>query len=171
MKKFLFIVIMISISFFADAQIPRNMFGLSLGVTTRNHAETIFSNEGKDIFVREDDDIGFIVEDVSFEGITWPTAAFFFYNDKLNAIYLSDTEENTQREKLDIKWKKLYKSYMTKYHNLLVESETNDEQLLFVDGKTQLFATYLDYDKYKGIALMYTDLDIKRREYYNSIND
>ena len=171
MKKFLFIVIMISISFFADAQIPRNMFGLSLGVTTRNHAETIFSNEGMDIFVREDDDTGFKVEDVSFEGITWPTAAFFFYNDKLNAIYLSDTEENTPREKLGIKWKKIYKSYVTKYHSLLVESETNDEQLLFVDGKTQLFVTYFDYDKYKGIALMYSDLDIKRREYFNSIND
>lgn len=171
MKKFLFIVVLIFLSIFADAQIPRNIFGQSLGVTTMNQAETFFSNEGKDILVREDDDTCFKLEDVSFDGLTWPTAAFFFYNDKLNAIYLSDTEEYTPREKLNMKWKELYNSYMTKYHNFMVESETNEEQLLFVDGKTQIVATYIDYGEYKGIALMYSDLDIKRREYFNSIND
>lgn len=162
---------MISISFPVDAQISRDLFGLSLGVTTMNHAETVLANEGKEILVREDDDTVFKVEDVSFEGITWPTAIFFFYNGKLSAIYLSETEENTPREKLDVRWKKLYSSYMIKYQNLLVESETDDELLLFVDGKTQLVVAYMDYGDHKGITIMYSDLDIKRREFFNSIND
>ena len=170
-KKYYIIALLVSMANSVDAQIQRNFGGIILGETTLHQAQDILEKKGMEVFVREDDDSVFKIENYLFEGTIWSTAVFFFNNDKLNNVYLSETEENTPRKDIEARWKKLHNTFTTKYRGVMVENVSNDEELLFEDGKSRLLASYMDYGEYVGIALFYTDKSQLREEYKADIQN
>lgn len=147
----LFCVICLSV----NAQIQRNFLNFKLGLTSLSQVKTYFRNHGKE-WKQTNNSRTIQVHDVQFGGVDWKAVFFEFYKGKLYLVHFQDLGDETPRELLDSRWKRLYQSYMQKYQDFL--SGENYEDIEFDDGITRLVANYSIFRGYKGISLIYYDI-------------
>jgi hypothetical protein len=155
-KKLFFLFFFILSSINIAGQIQRKFFDFTLGVTTRQQVTNYWKARQKKIWYPEEE--CFSVRHISFGGNTWPVAYFHFYKNKLYLVYFSDSEGFTLRETLDVVWKRLDKSLMSKYGRFYIEETSSSVEKEFEDNKTRLNFKYDYFQGRKGLSLMYTDI-------------
>ena len=80
MKKLFFLILLFTVSFNVHAQIQREFFGLTLGVSTRQQVEETLRGMGKD-FTPEANRI--VAHDIEVDDYEWANVRFGFKSDRL----------------------------------------------------------------------------------------
>ena len=168
MKKYIICLILsICCSLTSFAQLPREICGFKLGVTTKSEVLNYFkANNLK--YGEIDDDDSYVAVKTKFQygGVKWPYLAVFFYNDKLYKINLNADRNLCSFEELDEMADKIldylmgkYEKYIDEYSKFLFEEKLF---LLFEDGKTNMtFYFALDETDKESLYISFADKKIE----------
>ena len=162
-KSGLILVLLFLLNICASAQIQRNFFDFTLGVTTKKEVSKYFRKNGKKLY-KDKEGINY-VNDLRFGGHIWPFAAFSFYNGVLSRVYFADSENSTERETLDIVWDTIKKNISNKYSEYYVPSRSKDDYLIYRDNNTTIQLSYEFSYGSKSLSIMYIDEYIFNKEY------
>ena len=149
------IMMMFFVNSICNAQIQRNFFDFTLGLTTKKEVSKYFKSEGKKCSKRVDNSL--CVQDVKFGGYNWPYAIFSFYNEKLYKVGFFDSGENTTEESLKTEWISLKTTISLKYESYLDQVFSSDYIKTFDDDTTTLLMLFQNIDGRGGISLIYSD--------------
>lgn len=130
MKRILSLVIFcFALSSALHAQLPRNFFGATLGVTNKHQA--IKAILAQKVCIATNTEDGLYLKDVVFEGHHFDYINMVFYDDILYKVYISDNDEgyNDKVESISDKYTTKYPQY--KYHFI-------DNGALFDDDVTEI---------------------------------
>lgn len=164
-KKFLFTFLMIICSTCAYSQIQRTFLGFTLGATKKTQVVAQFKTKRKKFTEFEVNKIA--VRDVSFGGITWPTAYLLFYKNTLYHIdFFMSAYDVGSLDVFNIHWNQISQSLNKKYQKYVVKSD--ESSAYYSDMKTDLMI-HSDYEHnsmglVKYMSLVYYDraLDAKK---------
>lgn len=88
MKKLFSLLICLSISLLANAQMSHTFFGATLGVSTKQ--QTVNALMSKKVNVIGNTEAGIVAENVTFDGVTYDQMFMHFYNGKLSELNFLD---------------------------------------------------------------------------------
>lgn len=164
MKKILSLFIFSLVVLSASAQIQTEFFGIKLAKSTKQEFTNILNQKGikfiEEVDETDADNISIIVENLQYEGHTWPVVIFKF-NLKFYHIAFVDNLDSKNQKSLEASWKQICKSILNKYPSYYKSEESDSEVLLFKDKDTTLFVAYGEVDGYKTLQLHYWDSYLK----------
>lgn len=158
--KRLFTLLLLSffVNLSSNAQIQRNFYDFTLGVTSKREFISYFKAKG--IKVEKKDDESYYIENLKFGGEVWSFACFMFYNDKLMKVYYSENELNKGSALLAQRWEKLNNLIFKKYAGFKDLNRSDEERQLYDDSFTSLTITYDYFDGVKFVTLSYSDIKL-----------
>lgn len=167
-KKLILFLLLVFCSIKVAGQIQRKFFNFTLGITTRQEVINYYKVRKKEIYYSEIlGDTDFSVHQVNFGGNTWPVVHFNFYKNKLYLIRFSDSDGFTPRQILDVTWKRLDDSLLSKYRQFMNTSGSIVSEKIFEDNKTRIVFNYDYFQGTKFLGLMYVDTRLQREMLIN----
>ncbi len=162
MKKILLFVMLCMVSFNVNAQIQRNFFGLTLGVSTRQQVETKVRSMGTRI--RSYDKENIFAKKMKFGGKEWDDVLFQFYNNKLLAVIFSVPVLTWEGKSSIIDdWNSFNSSLKDKYGKFCYIDNEND--ISYFDGSTLLSLKYKNIDSTLDMfTLFYSDYELSSQK-------
>lgn len=139
----------------AKSQIQRTFFGFTLGKTTKIELVKSLKEKGKKILNTNVNEETIRVNNMTFGGKKWPATFFLFYNNRLCVVSLTDTEEYSSKDNLDLDWKNISEILSQKYSDYQIKN--TKYEIEYNDYKTNLWTSNEPYNGYKSITLMYSD--------------
>lgn len=161
MKKRFYILIYFSLcTIIASAQIQRNILDFTLGVTTKTQVLNYIKSHHYNYSINADGN--FVVEKIKFAGQIWPIAFFSFYKGIFYDISFHNSDGDTPKETLDIKWNRLDYSLKRKYSGYIIESKNNS--YIYSDNKTQVWSKYEYFNGRWALSLIYYDIQLSQQK-------
>lgn len=164
MKKTILIILLLYLIFpCANAQINRNIWGLSLGESTKTQVTNVLRQKGYKYKSNPDGSISFKANNLQYGGGFWTYVNFNFFNNKLSDIAFQNNEnaciENIYSMFIGIKDK-----LEEKYGNYKSDG-LND--IYYYDSQTFLSLQIID----GYISLIYTDLYLHNLREQKEMNE
>ena len=170
MKKVFLLMFFVLFCMSGHSQIQRQIFGCTIGVSSRNQVRNILKSKGLKIYSDTSKSIG--IENVSFGGTEWTRATFFFYKDKvINVTFIYEISSEKGRDFIYDSIKEKIKKKYSKYGSIesydgTVRILDEDKQIArWDDEQTFCLLSKEQYSQYYSIFLLYEDKELdKKRE-------
>ena len=153
-KRFYILIIFSLCTVTVTAQIQRNIFDFTLGVTTKTQVQNYLIRHHYNYSINKNGE--YEVRNLIFAGHNWPSVYFSFYNDKFYCVDFIDNESHTPVETLGLVWKRLNSSLNKKYSIYSISSK--DDYVEFSDNKTNVSLKFRNTLGEKMLSIMYYDI-------------
>ena len=138
----------------ANAQIQRQFFGFTLGITNKQQVVNNFKNKGKNV-VKKDDDI--VVRKLKFGGLEWEEVHFFFHENKLYEVFFNSNSDTYNKTYLDSRRDMLLELLDKKYLQFYDSDYSDEEGKFYTDHITVVKFVYEYYNGKWYQSLIYGD--------------
>lgn len=148
----------------SHAQITNKIWGLTLGISTKQQVVNVISKHQLKIRDRGADYITCSPTVFDFGGESWNYAKFYFFDGKLLTVSFSYTSSLLSvRESFD----RLKASLDSKHFQYITSQDLStygDWYIDYDDGTTMLSLTYNIENGYDFVGIMYSDLKLMRKK-------
>ncbi len=170
MKKFLFLFALLMCNEL-NAQIQRSIYDQQLGVSTVE--DLLNTAKSKMLSVKRKDDESFIIEKITFGGITWNEVTFRYFKNRLFYVgfYLSSSiSTDVENEFFKSNFEKLNRSLYKKY-SLYSKPTEFEEWREYNDNVTRIILRYIQGSWGSDMFFSYSDVELDKLKSQNSENE
>lgn len=152
-----------------NAQIQRNILGLTLGKSSPTETVNILRNRNLNVEKMGMGTSTLYVKEVFFAGKIWTFVILEFFHDKLCKIEFVEPRKFSSQEKLNKLWETIYDTIKTKYREYIVK-DNKDYYINCSDRITIIEAGFQNKAKDTQLILHYMDIEYMTKK-VNSYND
>ena len=157
MKRILTIILAFFLCLTVSAQIERNIFGMELGVTSYDDAESMLRDKG--LYVEYYTEGVLYAKDVTLGQRKWDDAMFQFFDNKLCSVTFGKRANAGNKKEIAEEVKGIDSVLRKKYAQYLVVD--NGESLSFTDYDTMVSLTHKKLQASQEIyGLVYSDCNL-----------